>query len=151
MSYDSKQDTQNHIKRVASLLKECSTELNRRGKVHDDSKLKTPEKELFDEYTPILSSLKYGSPEYFESLEKLKPALKHHYENNTHHPEYYANGIDGMNIFDIVEMLMDWKAASERTDTGDIIKSIEFNKKRFNISDQLYSILMNTANQMFKS
>jgi len=150
MPYDSKSDTLNHIKKVSTLLKAFSVELNKRGKVHDASKLKAPEKPLFDEYTPILAELKYGSPEYNESLKNLKPALDHHYANNSHHLEYYANGISGMNLFDLLEMFADWKAASERTATGDIFKSLEINKKRFNISDQLYSILLNTANQLFK-
>lgn len=147
MSYDSKKDTQDHIKRVAGLLKSFGVELNKRGKVHDESKLDTPEKELFDEYTPLLQTLKYGSEEYKESLLKLKPALDHHYKNNTHHPEHFANGINGMSLFDVIEMYIDWIAASERTSEGNIFKSIEHNKTRFKMSDQLLSIFLNTANQ----
>ena len=52
---------------------------------------------------------------------------------------------DGMTLFDVIEMFMDWKAATERMDTGDIYKSIEFNKGRFAMSDQLCKIFENTA------
>lgn len=149
MSYDSTKDTKTHIKRVADLLKDFSTELAKRGKAHDASKLATPEKELFDELTPILQDLKYGTEEYKESLARLKPALDHHYASNSHHPEHYAHGIDGMNLFDLIEMFCDWKAAGERTAKGDMKASIEYNKTRFNMSHQLYSIFMNTANQLF--
>jgi hypothetical protein len=74
----------------------------------------------------------------------LKPALDHHYANNSHHPQFYKNGIDGMNLLDLVEMFFDWKAATERTKDGDIRKSIEINSTRFNISPQLVSIFVNT-------
>jgi len=72
-------------------------------------------------------------------------AVKHHQENNSHHPEAHEEGIDGMNLIDIVEMLCDWKAATLRTKNGDIQKSLEIQKERFGISDQLYNILKNTS------
>jgi hypothetical protein len=56
------------------------------------------------------------------------------------------SGINGMSLFDVMEMLMDWKAATERMkDGGDIWKSIDINTARFAISEQLRSILVNTA------
>lgn len=148
MQYDSKNDTLKHINRVKDLLKMASLELIRRGDIHDDSKLKSPEKELFDELTPLLAKLTYGSAEYKDSLAKLKPALDHHYQKNSHHPEHYKNGIDDMDLFDVIEMFFDWKAASERHTDGDISKSIDINKNRFNMSDQLYKIFKNTANNL---
>ena len=144
MSYDSRIDTLLHIKRVSELLNKFATDLIERGNHHDDSKLVSPEKELFDELTPLLSSLKYGTPEYQESLDRLKPALDHHYANNSHHPQYYENGVDGMDLFDLVEMFFDWKAATERTKDGDIRKSVEINSTRFNLSPQLVNIFNNT-------
>lgn len=144
MSYNSTPDTLEHIQNVQSKIKVFTDELTRRGQVHDESKLKSPERELFDEMTPILKTLTYGSDEYKASLAKLKPALDHHYMNNTHHPEHYIMGVDGMNLFDIVEMFCDWMAAVERTKNGDIRKSLEINKTRFKISDQLNNIFLNT-------
>lgn len=146
--YDSTADTLKHIKRVSQLLNEASIELLRRANIHDDSKLLSPEKELFDEMTPKLASIKYGTPEYQASLDALKPALDHHYANNSHHPQFYPNGINGMDLFDIIEMFFDWKAATERTADGSIIKSIEINKKRFEMSDQLSAIFENTAKNL---
>ena len=61
----------------------------------DNSKLESPEKELFDEYTPKLKDCTYGSDEYKEFLKGLKVALDHHYANNSHHPEHYENGVNG--------------------------------------------------------
>ena len=50
-----------------------------------------------------------------------------------------------MNLIDLLEMICDWKASSERHADGDIFKSIEINQKRFGYSDDLKNILMNTA------
>ncbi|HEY0109991.1 MAG TPA: DUF5662 family protein, partial [Fibrella sp.] len=85
------------------------------------------------------------SPEYTASLNLLGIALTHHYKHNSHHPEHYETGIDGMNLMDVVEMLLDWKAAGERHKDGDILKSILINKKRFGLSEQLVNILINTG------
>lgn len=145
MEYNSEADTLKHIKRVNELMGIAATELIRRGNVHDSSKLEEPEKSEFDRLTPILKDLKYGSEEYNKSLKELGVALKHHYENNSHHPEHYENGVNDFNLFDLIEMFCDWKAATERMKDGNIYKSIEINKERHGISDQVASIFTNTA------
>ncbi len=148
--YDSTKDTKEHIAVVAKSLSQAAIELLERGLRHDDSKLKSPEKELFDKWTPILKTLEYGSEEYKDSLENLKVALNHHYENNSHHPEYYEDGIDGMDLFDVIEMFFDWEAAGKRNKDGNIYKSLYIYKDRFKMSDQLYNIMKNTADRYVK-
>lgn len=148
MSYDSKADTLLHIKRVAQLLTEASAELIRRANVHDNSKLESPEKEFFDEYTPKLAGSTYGSDEYKEFLKQLKVGLDHHYAKNSHHPEHYPNGISGFDLFDLIEMFFDWKAATERHNDGNIFKSILINQKRFGYSEQIAEIFTNTATRL---
>ena len=76
--------------------------------------------------------------------------LDHHYKHNPHHPEHHEAGVNGMTLIDLVEMFCDWLAAVERHADGDIFKSIEINTKRFNLSQQLVDILINTA-KLFKS
>jgi len=144
-NYDSTVDTLLHIKRVNELLLKVSKDLMYRATYHDNSKLTDPEKSLFDEFTPKLKGCTYGSDEYKSFLSSLKVALDNHYKNNSHHPEHYENGIDGMNLLDLIEMFLDWKAAGERHADGNIHKSIEHNKDRFKMSEQLVSIFKNTA------
>lgn len=144
MTYDSTSDTLMHIRRVQGLLGRMARLLMTRGEVHDDSKLGPEEKPLFDEMTPLLKTLVYGTDEYKASLEKLGGALKHHYAINSHHPEHFDNGVAGMDLLDVVEMLCDWKAASERTKDGNFTKSVEVGIERFKIEPQLASILRNT-------
>lgn len=142
-------DTFRHIERVRNLLNEFITELLERGRLHDQSKLESPEVEAFTEFTPKLASCTYGSPEYEEYRKAMGYALDHHYANNRHHPEHHKEGINDMTLLDILEMLADWKAASERHNNGNILKSIEKNADRFGISPQLVRILENTAKVAF--
>lgn len=143
--YDSTAETLKHIRKVNEHILVFNQEMLRRAVVHDNSKLESPEKEIFDKFTPELEKVKYGSDEYKALLKKIAPALEHHYKHNSHHPEATARGIDGMDLFDVVEMFCDWLAATERTKEGNIFLSLEINKSRFKMSDQLYNILFNTA------
>lgn len=138
-------DTRSHIFEVRRQLQRVITELEERGRVHDLSKLQSPELEIFTEFTPKLRGSTYGSEEYAENLKEMQVALKHHYENNSHHPEYHQEGIRGMDLLDVVEMFCDWKAATMRHADGDINKSIEINKKRFGYSDELEQIFKNSV------
>ena len=143
--FDSSIDTRAHIKMVRKLIKEFIVELKIRAWEHDSSKLVAPEKQIFDEFTPKLKDSVYGSDEYKQFLKDMKPALDHHYAENDHHPEHFENGVDDMDILQFVEMIIDWKAASMRHKTGSFQKSIEINKDRFGLSDQLVKMLENTA------
>lgn len=147
-NYDSTADTLDHINKVRARLQECIGRLEARALVHDASKLQSPEKEAFDEVTPLLRSLTYGSPEYHANTARLGEALAHHYAANSHHPEHYPDGIAGMTLLDLVEMFSDWKAATERHADGDLARSIEINCERFGLSEQLVGILRNTAREL---
>jgi hypothetical protein len=145
-TYDSAPETLEHIDRVKHYMSEMVTDLFLRINKHDASKLEAPEKEYFDKYTPRLATLTFGSPEYTQNIQDLKPALEHHYAVNDHHPQFHGeDGINGMNLLSLVEMLADWKAAGERGKGGNIYKSIDINAERFGISKQLKKILINTA------
>lgn len=143
-----KVETIKHIEKVRQYLRIMTDRLTTRGIMHDKTKLESPEVELFTEYTPRLAETQYGSDEYKECLASLKPALDHHYANSRHHPEHFSKGINDMNLVDIVEMLCDWKAASERQQDGNLLKSIEQNAQRFGYDDQLKQIFINTAKML---
>jgi hypothetical protein len=146
--YDSTLDTLKHIKDVNTLLLWSAGELIQRASVHDHSKLESPEKEIFDQYTPILKTLAYGSDEYKKNMENIAVATAHHYAHNTHHPQHYTNGINGMDLFDVLEMFCDWVAAGKRTNNGSFTNSMEVNAKRYDMSPQLIDIFNNTAIKM---
>lgn len=143
--YDSSKDTLLHIMNVQRLMLDVAIILINRSTFHDGSKLESPEKELFNEYTPKLSAVTYGSDEYKQYVKKMGIALQHHYELNSHHPEHYEWGIHEMTLMDIMEMFCDWKAASLHHADGSFSKSLEINRDRFEVEDQLHNIFMNTA------
>ena len=145
MGYDSRPDTYQHIAEVRGLLFGVAMELLGRGHLHDRTKLAEPERSLFDEYTPKLRDTTYGSDEYKAHLEGMGEALTHHYVYNDHHPEHFADGIGGMDLIQLTEMLCDWTAATRRHADGDIRRSIEQNVERFGYGEEIKRLLMNTV------
>ena len=141
-------ETYQHIQYVQKIMFGVVTQLLGRANRHDASKTMLPEVEGFAKHTKNLSKLTYGSDKYKAELEAMKPTLDHHYKHNRHHPEYHSEGIDGMNLIDVIEMICDWRAAVARHTDGDIQKSLEINKERFGISDQLMKILENTVRDL---
>lgn len=146
--YDSKMDTIEHMDKVVARITEVIGELSGRALRHDDSKLVEPEKSGYDLLTIKLKDCVYGSDEYKAALIEAKPVIDHHYAANDHHPEHWPNGINDMSLLSIIEMLCDWKAASERTKQGSIAQSLEHNAKRFSIDPQLARILTNTVKEL---
>ena len=120
-------NTMKHIESVRKYIRLFVDKLTTRGVEHDRLKLESPEVEIFTEYTPKLASSTYGSEEYNDFLKEMNVALQHHYANYRHHPEHFNKGINDMNLIDIVEMLCDWKASSERQKSGNLLKSIDIN------------------------
>jgi hypothetical protein len=138
-------ETGEHRQLIQQMTRFLGTHLMDRGYTHDNSKLTSPEIEVFALYTPKLKTTTYGSEEYKRYLCEMKPALDHHYAQNAHHPECHPDGIRGMNLLDLNEMLCDWMAATKRHTDGDIRRSIELNQKRFGYSDDVKAILLNTV------
>lgn len=137
-----------HKKQVASFMSIVATALFQRASVHDNSKFSPEEFEAFEEATPLLKTLTYGSEEYKQALAMIKPALEHHYKVNNHHPEYYENGVNDMSLIDLIEMVCDWIAATMRVKNGNIYTSLPINQERFGIDDQLAGIIKNTVDEI---
>lgn len=149
VAYDSRHDTFQHINNVEKKIRVVMVDLWERAQNHDQSKFESPEKEIFDKFVPLLEEVKFGTPEYSEITAQMKVATNNHNTVNRHHPEHFVDGIKGMNLIDLIEMLCDWKAAGERRSDGDILESIAFCQKRFGYSDELKEILENTANYLW--
>jgi hypothetical protein len=138
-------ETEEHIKNVEFFINKLVELAKQRGPAHDRSKLFSPEIDHFATIDRHTLDTKFGTPEYQQSLDNLKPALENHYAKNRHHPEHFPNGIKGMNLIDVLEMLCDWKASCMRYKEGNILKSIEINVNRHNISEDFAAVLRNTA------
>lgn len=147
---DSRPDTQKHIDLVNENGKKFCDKFLERLTHHDASKLEEPERKYFDKGTPQLKNSTYGDKSYDDVKERIKPGLEHHYAENDHHPEHFGKqGISGMNLYQLLEMWIDWTAAVKRHADGNIFNSLMYNSDRFHIDDQLFSILLNTATEDF--
>ena len=142
-------DLLDHKRRVAEYMQIIANELFQRAAVHDNSKFSEEEFELYDALFPELQKYAFGSDELKAVYAKLGPALEHHFKVNRHHPEYFENGINGMNLIDVIEMVCDWLAASHRSKTG-IAKGLEINKTKFGIDEQLSEIIAHTIAELRK-
>jgi hypothetical protein len=162
---DMMRETVKHVRRVGNLMLDVIERLSRRAMQHDDSKFSEVEFPAFAAETPGLKELTYGSDEYKAAIKRLGPALDHHQFCNSHHPEYYAwdsigqppdfdecvkNGtaFGKMDLLDLIEMLADWKAATERHADGDLRRSIQQNAARFGYGDGTVQLLMQTAERL---
>ena len=142
-------ETLKHVNEVRANIWRMIQALDKRAAVHDASKFEEPERSVFAANTLKLAKTEYGTPAYDELLKDVQPAILHHYSKNTHHPEHWPNGVNGMDLLDVVEMLADWAAAVKRNKNGNVHRSIQVNRERFGLSDQLVSILENTVNRYF--
>ncbi len=115
-----------------------------RSFIHDYTKYGMTESRGFFKVIDGLKTSTYGSKEYHAMIDEIKPSIEAHYKRWSHHPEHYENKINGMNLEDLVEMWCDWKAAVRRHTDGELNKSIEHNKTRHNISEQVCSVLKNS-------
>lgn len=143
-------ETYKHVKVVQKNLNIFVRDLISRGENHDTTKFEEPELSIFAANTHKLAQTPYGGPEYKALLAEVQPAIDHHYSKNRHHPEFWPNGINDMTLVDLLEMLADWKAATERNKDGNIRKSIELNSIRYKMSPQLRLIFDNTVREYFK-
>lgn len=136
---------ESHIAGVRDRCLRLAEELYRRGMEHDKTK-RDPEEFLpMAEHFETLRQTEYGSKEYNDTRALIQSAVDIHYSRNSHHPEHYPNGVNGMCLLDLVEMLCDWAEASKGTVNGSMAKSMEVNKQRFGISEQLFQIMQNTV------
>jgi hypothetical protein len=140
-------DLIDHKKRVGGYMRLIADELFRRACDHDYSKLGPEEYDLFADSFAVFQQSVYGSEEYRAQLQRIGPAIEHHYRTNDHHPEFFTGGVNDMNLIQVVEMVCDWIASSERK-TGSVSRSLAVNRDRFGIGGQLYGIIENTVKEL---
>jgi hypothetical protein len=143
---DSRPDTYEHIHEVQRGLLRLSAALAQRALYHDQSKLQEPELSMFNEFRSKLDEVEHESPEYKVHLEEMGAALEHHYRVNRHHPEHFANGIHGMNLLDLMELVCDWVAAAGRKGESPVPYIEGAAKERFGYGEEIERLLVKTSN-----
>lgn len=130
-------DMVRHIQKVSDFCLKIAKEFEDRALLHDRSKLGQQEFKLYKELLPEMKKHKFGSKEYNEVAKKFQ----FHFDNNpSHHPQAHKNGINDMNLFDMLEMFADWASVGSNMN-----ESILTNAQRFGMSQQLVTLFRNTA------
>lgn len=142
--YDCTQEVTDHKRRIRYWMDDVAEQLRNRARYHDVTKLGGVEKPIFDRWTPKLQVFKFGSMEYKQALAAMGEGLAHHYRENRHHPEHFENGVNGMTIVDLIEMVCDWMAAAE---AKNVPVNLSYLSERFNLSPQLVEIITNTLRE----
>ena len=145
MSFES--DTMEHKTRVSIILTKIAKDMISRGKIHDNSKFKSPERDIYEMNHDKLSQARFGTEEYKKIQDEMSIAVNHHYQVNDHHPEHFQNGIVDMNLIQIQEMLADILAVSMTKGT-DVIKFLPDFMREKDIPENYYTILRNTLEYM---
>ncbi len=133
-----------HKESIARYMAKFSAELAYRAAIHDNSKFQKDELEGYSECADEFNTHPFDSAAERLLREKLTKVMSLHRTRNRHHPEYFENGIDDMNLIDLIEMISDWKSASERAPGDSVRKGLPIMKDKYNISPQLLKILENT-------
>ena len=137
-----------HRQTVRERLLFLADELYKRAYHHDDSKLQLPEIKWLIEMDKE-PRYEYGTPGYFEKMKCWDKFFKHHYENNRHHPDHFANGIEGMNLADLCEYIVDIISYYEELHVNNALDTVNKQKERFGFDEQLTQILKNTLIEYF--
>ncbi|MFA5132907.1 MAG: DUF5662 family protein [Candidatus Paceibacterota bacterium] len=141
-------DTLLHIGEVQENLEIFIGELRQRGLAHDRTKLQELEFDAFVSTRPKFKKANYGSPEYQECVDAIKPAIDHHYQLNRHHTAFHQEGINEMNLIDILEMVADWRAAARRSPTQTFEQSLDYAFNKYKIDEQLKGIILHTLKDL---
>ena len=129
-----------HIMMVQRLLRHVARQLLDRADNHDLSKLAPDELGGMIEIDAIADKLGLNSPEYMAALSG--EAIKLHWRRHSHHPEYHLNRVEGMDIFDLIEMVCDWKVANQVRGHPEWKKSVDMMAERLSLSPE-YIFLIN--------
>lgn len=141
-------DTLLHVNEVKAAIEVFNSELTKRGILHDSTKLQEPEFSPFCFTRERFKKVNYGTPEYQALVDEIKPSIEHHYKHNRHHTAHHANGIDDMNLIDIIEMISDWKAAERRSPDKKLADTLDYAFEKYKIDVQLGKIITNTLKSL---
>lgn len=136
-----------HIAMVREYMMKSVSNLQYRLLHHDDSKLVEPERSAYEGLNEALEGIPFGTNWYRQKIkDHLGEALTHHYEHNSHHPDHWDDGVEGMSLFDLIEFLCDIRAACDEKGKHEI--DLETNAKFHNMHDSVAKILKNTIREM---
>ena len=139
-----------HQLHVSNNMKRIANELRRRGIRHDNSKFSGIEATIgnmyHDEYNKINVLCPHKS-DVENYAEKTKAASIEHYRLNDHHVEHFENGLSGMSLIQLTELVCDSVAHLKERGYAptECVCEVEYLFKGYGASDDVISIVKNTV------
>jgi hypothetical protein len=137
-----------HKRNVSKRIQMFISLLQKRADNHDNSKLTEPEYSLWCAMD-MEPRYRYGTPEYEDKLRRFRKVFELHYKNNRHHPEHHLNGVNDMNLIDLIEMLCDFISYKEEITYTEASNMLDKQADRFNFSEEIRTLLLNTLNDYY--
>lgn len=131
-------DQVEHTQLVQKLVWMFINDLMKEVLTHDFSKWQTEEYETFVNSRDSLNKSVSGNEEEYQKI-LISEAVQHHYENNTHHPEYWSNKENSMPLHEIIIMFFDW-ASRTISKNGNLNDFWDYNIKKLNQCEQFHAI-----------
>ncbi len=138
----------NHRRAVQRWMQQFAITLLRRAENHDNSKLKSPEFELWEQMDSE-PKYAYGTKEYFEKMDRYRPLFELHWKNNRHHPEHFERSYDDIDLIDILEMICDWLSYKDNLTYTQASELVSMQCERYNFSEELRELILNTLKNHF--
>lgn len=113
-----------------------------RGVIHDRDKFHSVQIKAAMKANHLLKGLKFGTPEYKKVMNSVGFSVKYHQSRNSHHPEHYGS-YGCMSLLDLIEMFLDWQAATNAYKNrmeGKMNEVLSIQKERYGLSDEVIKI-----------
>lgn len=127
-------EMQHHRVLVQANLLRIADALRARAALHDISKYSLDEFQAVVQIKKVAREFPYGSAEYNQAISDNSVGLSKHFERNSHHPEFHSDGVQGMQLIDLIEMVCDWKAANTLRDDVQWSNVTAMHIERFKLS-----------------
>lgn len=143
-----KEYIEKHKLNVSKRIQRFISLLQSRSINHDNSKLMEPEYSLWCAMDQE-PRYKYGTPEYEDKLRRFRKVFELHYKANRHHPEHHLNGVNDMNLIDLIEMLCDFISYKDNITYTEASTMLDKQADRFGFSEEIRTLLMNTLKDYY--
>ena len=132
---------------VQDKLSTVARELISRGRTHDNSALGSPEIEVYHRFFSEYRKYKIGDPRKDEVFAQMAEAIGHHFQYNDHHPEHFENGINDMDLIQLMQFTADIMSWSEQEQV-DIFEILPMIRDKCGMVDQVYNLICNTITEI---
>ncbi len=138
-----------HKEKMEEKLILVSEEFSKRAKDHDNDKLENPEiYQTYKEHFPELKKIPFGTREYFAYEKEHFDKAHQIHAQNRHHFYSRRNNLDDINLFDLIEVVIDISESAKQY--GDEKKIMESLKNKQVLNYELEELIKNTIEYLNK-